>query len=104
MTLIGMSAETWQKILDETNDIYYLVALHGDISKSIFADRSIVKSVLATRHNLDYNDTQAFMVWSGRSENVFHFPESNHSPVWIADRSEPKLENYPEVSEFLKEK
>ncbi len=105
MTLIGMSAETWQKILDETNDIYYLIALHKKhVSKSVSADRPVIKNILVNRHNLDFNDTQTFIIWSGRSKDVFHFPESNDSPVWIASRSEPKIENYPEVAEFLKEK
>ena len=105
MTLIGVSAETYQKILDETNDIYYLIALHKrHANKSVSADRPVIKNILVTRHNLDFNDTQTFIIWSGRSKDVFHFPENNHSPVWVADRSEPKLENYPEVSEFLGDK
>ncbi len=98
MTLIGMSKETYLKILDGVDDIYYLIALNGKL-----AHKPVVESILSKRYNLDFNDTQTFTELNVK-EIAFHFPESNRNPVWIADRPEPKLENYPEVAEFLKEK
>ncbi len=93
MTLIGMSKETYQKILDEVDDIYYLIA-----SQDKLANRPMVEKILAERHNLNSYDILTFTELNVK-EIAFHFPESNHSPVWIADRPEPKIEDYPEIEE-----
>ncbi len=98
MSLIGMSKETYIEILDEVDDIYYLIALGGKL-----AHKPVVEKILAERHNLTGFEVKTFTELNVR-EIGFHFPESNHSPVWIADRPEPKLEDYPEVVELLKEK
>ena len=97
MALIGMSKETYLKILNEVDEIYYLIALNGRL-----ASRQRVENILRGRHNLDFDDAQTFVEVSVK-EVAFHFPENNHNPVWTADRPEPKLENYPEIAGFLKE-
>lgn len=95
MTLIGMSKETYQKILSEVDEIRYLISLSGTLN-----NWPTIESILMERHNLTVNEVQTFINF-GRSRFGFSVEDG---PVWIADRPEPKIENYPEVAEFLRKK
>ncbi len=95
MTLIGMSKETYLKILDEVIEIRYLIAL-SDTSNNW----PTIEKILRERHNLSSDYARMFTKLSSGGD----FQLESNGPVWIADRPEPKLENYPEVAEFLEEK
>ena len=96
MTLIGMSKETYLKILDEVDEIYYLINLDGRFTNTLE-----VENVLMKRHGIDIDDARSFIHLVYRNDVAYKLIKTG--PVWTADRPEPKLENYPEVAEFLKE-
>ncbi len=95
-----MSAETYQKILDEVNEIHYLMIL-GDSKSSVV--KLSIERILMTRHNLNRNDACSFTNLVETYRNHV-FCSGENGLEWIADRSEPNIENYPEVLEFLREK
>ncbi len=97
MALVGMSAETHRKILDEVDEIYYLINSGGRFTNTLE-----VENVLMKRHGLTIDDARSFIHLSYKHDVAYKLVETG--PVWVADRPEPKLENYPEVSEFLGDK
>ncbi len=94
MSLIGMSKETYLKILDEVDEIHYLII------QNYLTYYPTVEEILMKRHNLNSDDVRSFLQLS-RQISDFPFRYSSPKSKWIADRPAPKLEDYPEVAELL---
>lgn len=91
MQLQGMDDQTYYRLLDEVNDIRYLIVKSGKM-----ATKTKVENVLMARYDFNRSDAHS-LVNSTEAANVRDFMVSRHGVRWQAKRPEPRAEDWPEL-------
>lgn len=92
MQLQGMDDQTYFRLLDEINDIRYLIVKAGGM-----ATKSRVEEVLMARYKFDRSDAHS-LVNCAEAANARDFMIGRNGATWQAKRPEPKLENWKELN------
>lgn len=90
--LANISDETYSRLMDEVNDIRYLLVKSGKM-----ATKTGVEDVLITRY-LCTRDSAHELLNLNESANIRGFMIDSKGVHWRANRPEPKAEDWPELT------
>ena len=93
MQIQGMSAQVYNRLMDEIDDIRYLLVIDGQM-----ATKTKVEDVLMARYGFERGDAHTMMNYCEQENRRAFMIGGNSGTLWRAKRAEPIFADWPEIT------